>query len=96
MSVRHVVGEMAMSQDRILDVRGLEPPEPLERVLDAIATLQPGERVRMIHHREPCLLYPLLEKRGFLYLAEAKSEDLHEILIWRKGDAEAAPHGLIK
>ncbi len=84
-----------MSQERVLDVRGLEPPEPLERVLDAVATLQPGERVRMIHRREPCLLYPLLEKRGFRYLAEAKSEDLHEIHIWREGDAEAAPPGLI-
>ena len=83
-----------MSQERVLDVRGLEPPEPLERVLDAVATLQPGERVRMIHHREPCLLYPLLEKRGFQHLAEAKSEDHHEILIWRKGDAAAAPYGL--
>jgi TusA-related sulfurtransferase len=83
-----------MSQERVLDVRGLEPPEPLERVLDAIATLQPGERVRMIHHREPCLLYPLLSKRGFNHLAEAKSEDHHEILIWRRGDAAAAPYGL--
>lgn len=79
-----------MSGERVLDVRGLEPPEPLERALDAVDTLQPGEWVRMIHSREPCLLYPLLEKRGFQYLAEAKSEDLHEILIWRKGDDEAA------
>lgn len=79
-----------MSGERVLDVRGLEPPEPLERALDAVASLQPGEWVRMIHSREPCLLYPLLEKRGFQYLAEAKSEDLHEILIWRKGDDEAA------
>lgn len=78
-----------------MDVRGLEPPEPLERVLEAVATLQPGERVRMIHRREPCLLYPLLEKRGFRYLAEAKSDDLYVILIWRTGDAEAAPQGLI-
>lgn len=77
-----------------MDVRGLEPPEPLERVLDAIVTLQPGERIRMIHHREPCLLYPLLAQQGFQHIAEAQSEDLHEILIWRKGDAEAAPYGL--
>ncbi|OIP07048.1 MAG: hypothetical protein AUK53_11570 [Betaproteobacteria bacterium CG2_30_59_46] len=84
-----------MRREHVLDVRELEPPEPLERVLDAVATLQPGERVRMIHRREPCLLYPLLEKRGFRYFAEAKAEDLHEILIWRKGDAEAAPPGLI-
>lgn len=83
-----------MGSERILDVRGLEPPEPLEKTLDAVAALQPGERLRMIHHREPCLLYPLLAKRGFQHLAEAKAEDHHEILIWRTGDSEAAPFGL--
>jgi hypothetical protein len=36
----------------------------------------------------------LLSKRGFNHLAEAKSEDHHEILIWRRGDAAAAPYGL--
>lgn len=80
-----------MSQEHVVDVRGLEPPEPLERVLEAAAALRPGECVRMIHSREPCLLYPLLEKRGFLHLAEAKAEDHYEILIWRKGDAAAGP-----
>jgi TusA-related sulfurtransferase len=83
-----------MSREIILDVRGLEPPEPLERALDAVAALQPGERLRMIHNREPCLLYPLLAKRGFQHIAEAKAEDHHEILIWRSGDAGAAPFGL--
>ena len=85
-----------MSKETVLDVRGLEPPEPLERVLDAVAVLQPGERVRMVHSREPCLLYPLLDKRGFRHIAEAKADDHHEILIWRKGDKDAAPFGLIQ
>jgi TusA-related sulfurtransferase len=83
-----------MSRELILDVRGLEPPEPLERALNAAAALLPGECLRMIHSREPCLLYPLLAKRGFQHLAEAKAEDHHEILIWRRDDAEAAPFGL--
>jgi len=83
-----------MSKERVLDVRGLEPPEPLEMALDAIEVLQPGERLRMIHSREPCLLYPLLAQRGFNHLAEAAAEDHYEILIWRRGDAEAAPYGL--
>lgn len=83
-----------MSRERVLDVRGLEPPEPLEMALDAIEVLQPGERLRMIHSREPCLLYPLLAQRGFNHLAEAAAEDHHEILIWRRGDAAAAPYGL--
>ncbi|MDD5330809.1 MAG: DUF2249 domain-containing protein [Sulfuricella sp.] len=80
-----------MINETVLDVRGLEPPEPLEKALDGAAALQSGERLRMIHHREPCLLYPLLAKRGFEHLSGAKSEDYYEILIWRKGDAAAAP-----
>lgn len=80
-----------MSKEIALDVRGLAPPEPLEKALQAAAALQPGERLRMVHDREPCLLYPLLDKRGFRYLAEAQAEDRFEILIWRKGDAEASP-----
>ncbi len=74
-------------QERILDVRGLEPPEPLERALEAAAALRPDERLRMIHRREPCLLYPLLEQRGFAHTTRALAEDHYEILIWRKGGA---------
>lgn len=80
-------------QEKVLDVRGLEPPHPLEQALEAAAALQPGQRLRMIHHREPCLLFPLLEKRGFAYSRAVQSEDRYEILIWRIGDAAAAPGG---
>ncbi|MHB1292136.1 MAG: DUF2249 domain-containing protein [Sulfuricella sp.] len=80
-----------MSKEFALDVRGLEPPEPLEKALEAAAALRPGECLCMVHDREPCLLYPLLDKRGFLHLTEAQAEDHFEILIWRKGDAEASP-----
>jgi len=74
-------------RERILDVRTLEPPEPLEQALQAAAALQPGERLRMIHRREPCLLFPLLEQRGFAHRMEAVSDDHYEILIWRKDEA---------
>lgn len=78
-------------QEHVLDVRGLEPPEPLEKALDGADALRPGERLRMIHHREPCLLYPLLAQRGYSHLAGARSVDHFEILIWRSGDSDAAP-----
>lgn len=78
-----------MSAERVLDVRGLEPPQPLEQALKVSEQLVPGQRLRMIHHREPCLLYPLLEKRGFYHRSVIADDDRFELLIWRKDDAEA-------
>lgn len=66
-----------------LDVRGLEPPEPLQRALEAIAALQPGEQLRMLHHREPFPLYAMLRERGFTHRTTQLSDDCYEILIWQ-------------
>ena len=45
-----------------LDVRGLEPPEPMRLVL---ATLDRHPLpLTVLHHREPALLYPRLAERG--------------------------------
>lgn len=45
-----------------LDVRGLEPPEPLRL---AVQSLDRGELpLTLLHHREPALLYPKLQERG--------------------------------
>ncbi len=52
---------------RKLDVRGLEAPEPLEKILDQLDSLHSGERLDVVHWREPLLLYPVLERRGYRY-----------------------------
>ncbi|MFA7241259.1 MAG: DUF2249 domain-containing protein [Sulfuricellaceae bacterium] len=78
-----------MAEELLLDVRGLEPPQPLEQALEASSRLAPGQRLRMIHHREPCLLYPLLEKRGFCRRTASVTDERFELLIWRKGDVAA-------
>lgn len=75
---------------RVLDVSGLEPPAPLERVLTELEDLAPGEYLRMLHRREPSLLYPILEQRGFAYRAGPGRTTAFEILIWHRDDAEAA------
>lgn len=66
---------------RELNVCGLAPPEPLQRVLEALETLQPGEQLRMLHHREPFPLYKILHERGFTYRTTQLAEDFYEILI---------------
>jgi uncharacterized protein (DUF2249 family) len=67
--------------DRELDVRALEPPEPLERVLDALADLPAGDRLLVHHRREPFPLYDLLRRMGYAWRTEGE-EGCYRILIW--------------
>ena len=78
-----------MSRQQLLDVRDLEPPEPLVRVLAAADTLNPGEYLRVLSRRDPVMLYPLLTSQGFEYRTEAGATAGYEILIWRAGDTRA-------
>lgn len=48
-----------------LDVRGLEPPQPMMRILETLTELGPGGRLEVAHHREPILLYEKLSMRGY-------------------------------
>jgi uncharacterized protein (DUF2249 family) len=51
-----------------LDVRGLQPPEPMTRVLDLIDQGN-SDRLVLHHDREPFLLYPMLAERGWSCLS---------------------------
>ncbi|HWQ91635.1 MAG TPA: DUF2249 domain-containing protein [Clostridia bacterium] len=54
-------------QSRIVEVdaRGLEPPQPLVTILEAVAALPAGSELRALTDRRPMHLYPQLEERGF-------------------------------
>jgi len=66
-----------------LDVRDLDPPEPLQQALAALPLLKPGEQLRMLHHREPFPLYAMLRERGFTYRTTQMDDGSYEVLIWR-------------
>lgn len=66
--------------DQILDVSALPAPEPLERVLDALADLPSGDRLCVIHHREPYPLYDLLKRMGYRWETQVEGER-YRILI---------------
>jgi uncharacterized protein (DUF2249 family) len=67
-----------------LDVRRLEPPEPLERVLDALSSLLPGQQLCMQIDREPLPLYRILAANGFNHQTNPMPDFSYEILIWHK------------
>ena len=48
-----------------VDVRGLEPPEPLVKILEAVASLPAGAELRALTDRRPMHLYAQLKERGF-------------------------------
>lgn len=66
-----------------LDVRGLAPPEPLERVLDALDLLGPADQLRMLIEREPHPLYRILANNGYYHSTTALPDSLYQVTIWR-------------
>ena len=75
--------------EHVLDVSELEPCEPLERTLEASQTLPDGDYLRVIHRREPHVLFPLLEKSGFVSYCKHGGPSKYEIFIWRQRDQQA-------
>ena len=73
-----------MALDLTLDVRGMEPPEPLERVLETIGDFVQGDRLKLIIDCEAHPLYRILDSNGYAYRAEPGTVSLHEVTIWRK------------
>lgn len=67
----------------VVDGRGLEPPEPMERVLAALDELQPGQRLRFLIHRQPYPLYDILRRYHYRHETTAGAGGYFEILIWR-------------
>ena len=79
-----------LPREVLLDVSELEPPEPLVLTLEAAEALQPGQYLRMLHRRDPCMLYGNLDEQHFSYLQRPGSSTAVEVFIWREQDDEAA------
>jgi uncharacterized protein (DUF2249 family) len=66
-----------------LDVRGLEPPLPMVRVLERLDALEPGAALTVLHERRPMFLYPQLDARGFRHETDEPEPGLVRIVIRR-------------
>jgi len=67
-----------------LDVRGMEPPEPLERVLEAIDGFRVGDTLKLVIDCEPRPLFRILAGNGYAWRSEPGAASLYEITIWRR------------
>lgn len=67
-----------------LDNRGLEPPQPMVRVLDALEGLADDDVLVVRNDRRPLFLFPELEERGYAYETEPLEEGGFLITIRRR------------
>lgn len=73
------------SDDVHLDVRGLEPPEPMVRTLAALEALEPGRTLVQVNVRVPQFLLPILAERGFVWEVDEGPADRVLVRIRRRG-----------
>lgn len=79
-----------VTREVLLDVSELEPPEPLVQTLEAAKQLKAGQYLRMLHRRDPCMLYGNLDDSHFKYIQRKGSTSAVELFIWAENDTEAA------
>ncbi len=69
-----------------LDLRHLPPPEPMQRILDALDTLPAGARLEALTPHRPEPLLPTLAQWGFAWRIEPLPGGGAHIAICHRGD----------
>ncbi len=67
---------------RVVDGRGLMPPEPMRRTLAALTTMPRGEELTLLLYREPFPLYAVLEREGYSHSTALGRDGTYTIRIW--------------
>jgi uncharacterized protein (DUF2249 family) len=57
-----------------VDARGLEPPEPLIKIMECLSTVPAGRELRAHTDRKPMHLFPLLAEKGFIGESEKQKD----------------------
>jgi uncharacterized protein (DUF2249 family) len=82
LSAPNVFGE-APAQS--LDHRGLAPPEPMLRTLQALEQMAAGAILEVLVDRDPLILYSELKARGHAFQADKQADGSFRVLIQRGG-----------
>jgi uncharacterized protein (DUF2249 family) len=73
-----------MTRDITIDVRNMEPPEPLVLIMDTIGDFAQGDRLKVIIDCEPLPLYRMLDRNGYAHETVPGTVSVREISIWKK------------
>jgi uncharacterized protein (DUF2249 family) len=68
-----------------LDLRELDPPEPMIRILEALEELKPGDVLFALLAREPVFLFPELAKRAHEWAGNFEAQGGAYRLLVRRG-----------
>jgi len=70
-----------MTEERVVDGRGLMPPEPMELTLTALDSLPDGEELLLLLYCEPYPLYGILGQNGYVHRSRTRPDGTVEIRI---------------
>ena len=82
-----ITGAPPAGRETALDVRGLPPPEPMQRVMETLGQLAAGSVLVVQLHREPVFLFDLIAPQGWRHTARQLAPDHWEIRIWHAVNA---------
>ncbi len=67
--------------ERVIDGREMQPPEPMERTMEALDTLGDGEELLLLLYCQPHPLFGMLGKNGYAWSDELRADGTREIRI---------------
>lgn len=68
----------------VIDGREMEPPEPLERTLEALDTLAEGDDLLLLLYCQPHPLFNILGKNGYVWNDAVRADGTREIRISKR------------
>lgn len=78
--------ELQQPEELLIDVSGLEQPEPFEEVMHRLKALNKGSYLHMLHRRTPYPLMQILNENGFDFKIIGAEKTEFEALIWNIDD----------
>lgn len=76
-----------------IDARQMQPPEPMERVLEALDLLEPGNEIHLLIYREPVPLYNVLKRNGYTHITGRDANNTFVVRIMHAAPKNAFTHG---
>lgn len=71
-----------------LDVSGLLPPEPMEQILEALASLALDMALQVLIDREPFPLYRVLERHAYRHRLSTRDDGRFDLTIQKRPCSE--------
>ena len=66
---------------KVIDGRDMQPPEPMERTLEALDSLAQDEELLLLLYCQPHPLFDILGKNGYAWNEELRADGTREIRI---------------